>query len=115
MVLLKLQPNAQYSVVNRPCPKLDFKFYGPYKVLELIGEVGYKLELPTDAQVHPMFHISQLNAFTPNHTLVFSTLPKYEDLDKQGGVPLEILDRRLVKKGNKAVSQVLVQWSNIPQ
>jgi hypothetical protein len=29
-------------------------------------------------------------------------------------VPLEILDRRLVKKGNKAVSQVLIRWSNIP-
>jgi hypothetical protein len=30
-------------------------------------------------------------------------------------VPLEILDRRLVKKGNKAVSQVLIRSSNIPQ
>jgi hypothetical protein len=30
-------------------------------------------------------------------------------------VPLEILDRRLVKKGNKAVPQVLIRWSNIPQ
>jgi hypothetical protein len=39
---------------------------------------------------------------------VFSTLPRYEDLSKQGVVPLEILDRRLVKKGNKAVSQVLI-------
>jgi hypothetical protein len=65
--------------------------------------------------VHPVFHISQLKAFTPNHVPVFSTLPRYEDLSKQGVVPLEILERRLVKKGNKAVSQVLIRWSNIPQ
>jgi hypothetical protein len=108
MVLLKLQPYAQHSVVNRSCPKLAFKFYGPYKVLERIGEVAYRLELPAEAQVHPVFHISQLKAFTPNHVPVFSTLPRYEDLSKQGVVPLEILDRRLVKKGNKAVSQVLI-------
>jgi hypothetical protein len=115
MVLLKLQPYAQHSVVNRSCPKLAFKFYGPYKVLERIGEVAYRLELLADAQVHPVFHISQLKAFTPNNVPVFSTLPRYEDLSKQGVVPLEILDCRLVKKGNKAVSQVLIRWSNIPQ
>ena len=115
MVLLKLQPYAQHSVVNRSCPKLAFKFYGHYKVLERIGEVAYRLELPAEAQVHPVFHISQLKAFTPNNVPVFSTLPRDEDLSKQGVVPLEILDRRLVKKGNKAVSQVLIRWSNIPQ
>jgi hypothetical protein len=84
-------------------------------VLERIREVAYRLELPVKAQVHPVFHISQLKAFTPNNVHVFSTLPRYEDLNKQGVVPLEILDRRLVKKGNKAVSQVLIWWSNIPQ
>lgn len=29
-VLLKLQPYAQTSVVNRPYPKLSFKYFGPY-------------------------------------------------------------------------------------
>jgi hypothetical protein len=38
--LLKLQPYAQTSVINRPCAKLAFKFFGPFKILERIGEVA---------------------------------------------------------------------------
>jgi hypothetical protein len=31
-----------------------------------------------------------------------------------GVAPLEVLDRRLVKKGNQSIPQVLIKWSNIP-
>jgi hypothetical protein len=113
-VLLKLQPYVQQSVVSRPFPKLALKYYGPYAVLERVGKAAYKLDLPPDAKVHPVFHVSQLEPFTPNYAPVFDTLPKLLDLDKENVKPEEILERRLVKKGNSAVVQFRVRWTNLP-
>ena len=40
--------------------KLSPKNYGPYKVLQNIGTMAYKLELHISSRVHPVFHISCL-------------------------------------------------------
>jgi len=114
MVLLKLQPYAQSSLVNQPFPKLSFKYFGPYKVLERIGRAAYRLELPVDSQIHLVFHVSQLKPFSPDYTPVFSELPNIAELDVKDVVLEAVLERRLVKKGAKAVPQVLIKWYTLP-
>jgi len=110
-VLLKLQPYAQSSVVNRPCPKLALKYFGPFTVEAKIGRAAYRLDLPDHSQIHPVFHVSQLKPFLPNYTPVFSELPKIAELDAHDLKPNAILERRLVKKGAKAIPQALIKWS----
>ncbi|KAK1608397.1 hypothetical protein QYE76_032070 [Lolium multiflorum] len=114
-VLLKLQPYAQATVVNRKYPKLAYKHFGPYKVLERIGQVAYRLELPPSSQVHNVFHVSQIKEFRDDYSPVFAHLPKTPVLDVLDTLPEKILDRRLVKKGNAAIPQVLVKWTNVPE
>jgi hypothetical protein len=89
-VLLKLQPYAQSSVVNMPFPKLAFKCFGPYE-LEKVGSVAYKLKLPDDSVVHPVFHVSQLKTCTPDYSPVHPTLPEIPTLDVLEVLPEKIL------------------------
>lgn len=84
-------------------PKLAYKYYGPYKVIEKIGSVAYKLELSEGAQIHNVFHISQLKPFISYSTPVYATLPTTTDLEAAASTPRSIIDRRLVRKGNSVV------------
>lgn len=45
---------------------------------------------------------------------MYSTLPEPPLLDRADLVPEEILDRRLVKKGNASLAQVLIRWTGLP-
>ena len=46
-------------------------------------------------------------------TPVFSELPPVVNLDEKDVWPEAILDRRLVKKGNHAIPQVLIKWTTL--
>ena len=63
---LKLQPYLQTSVAPRANHKLAFNFYGPFEVLERVGEVAYHLALPVSSRVHPVFHVSPTESARPS-------------------------------------------------
>ena len=102
-------------MANRPFPKLAYKYFGPYIVQERIGNVAYRLELPEESLIHPIFHISQLKPFIADYTPIYDTFPVTTDLEDAAAKPEAILEHRLVKKGNTAILQVKVTWTSLPQ
>ena len=91
MVFLKLQPYVQTSVAKRANHKLSSRFYGPFPVISKINEVAYKLELPPQAMIHPVFHVSMLRRAVLPGTPVEPVLPVLSDVP---AVPRAILDTR---------------------
>ncbi|KAI4355569.1 hypothetical protein L6164_004329 [Bauhinia variegata] len=110
-VFLKLQPYRQSSINNRPFHKLSALYYGPYQVLERIGNVAYKLALPSDAKIHDVFHVSLLKKHH-GQKIPQSTLPPFSEEGDMPIVPIAILDRRMKKKKNQAITEVLIQWAH---
>ena len=66
--------------------KLSSKHYGPYKVLQNIGTMACKLELPTYSRVHPFFHGLCLNKVISDKLPVQTIFPK---LEEEGKIILE--------------------------
>ena len=113
-VLLKFRPRRQSSVKDHPGEhgKLANRFYGPFKVLERVGSVAYRLELPENARVHPVFHCSVLKLFQgPLESETPAQLPDQFLQDQPLISPLSILDYRRLTPADPW--QVLVQWKGL--
>ena len=75
--------------------------------------MAYRLCLPSDSLLHPVFHVSTLKKKVGDHITPLSTLPPV-DLQGELRPQLEkILERRSVEKDNRVVVEVLVQWQGI--
>lgn len=102
-VYLKLQPYTQQSVARRSNHKLSYKFFGPYLILQKIGAVAYKLQLPANSKIHPVIHVSQLKAALPPDTISDAVV-----------VPDTVVATKLFRVGAAAVPHVLIRWTGLP-
>lgn len=113
-VYVKLQPYVQQSVQCRSNQKLSFKYFGPYLILQRVGQVAYKLQLPASSQIHPVIHVLQLKkALLPQVSLsdnadlnllaLFLSLP-----------PSQVLESRLQLVGHHVVPKALVKRESCP-
>jgi hypothetical protein len=75
MVYMKLQPYVQSSVRPRVNQKLSIKYFGPFRIVEHVGSVAYRLQLPDHSVIHPLVHVSQLKLVVGFKGPVSSQLP----------------------------------------
>lgn len=111
-VYLKLQPYRQQSLSERKNHKLSAKYYGPYVITKRIGKVAYQLALPQTTKIHDVFHVSQLKKKLGSKKTVETELPTVDDTRIINPRPIAVLDKRLIKKGNKPATMVLIQLEN---
>ncbi|GJR67309.1 putative reverse transcriptase domain-containing protein [Tanacetum coccineum] len=94
--------------------KLNPIYVGPFKVLEKVGSVAYKLELPQElSRVHNTFHVSILNKCYSDEPLAVPLEGLHVD-DKLYFVeePVEIMDREVKRLKQNRILIVKVRWNS---
>jgi hypothetical protein len=93
-VWLRLQQREAAGITPLKQSKLSPRFFGPYQVIERIGEVAYRLQLPARARIHDVFHVALLKKFegTPSSSVVPLPVMRH---DRLLPVPLKIVKARL--------------------
>jgi len=83
---------------------------GPFKVIQKVGKVAYKLELPASMKVHPVFHVNLLHKYRSDGTVQPPPPPVLVDDQLEYEVE-RILQHRDVALGRKrSRREYLIKW-----
>ncbi|XP_070010131.1 uncharacterized protein [Nicotiana sylvestris] len=94
--------------------KLSPRYVRPCRIIQRIGEVANKLDLPLEMPlVHPVFHVSMLNKVVgdPSVIVPIGAIEVNEELSYEE-IPVVILDRQVRKLRTKKIASVKVLWRN---
>jgi hypothetical protein len=114
MVYLKMQPYHEHALGAGNPLKLASRWYGPFKVIQLVGNRAYKLQLPQGTLLHDVFHVNQLKKHLGPRAVPNPSLPMVTPTGKLKYNPLAVLQHRQVPRSagdyDIAIPQWLIHW-----
>ncbi len=115
----KVMLNTQnLNLLNQPSKKFRSRYISPYKILEKISFQDYKLDLPLNMKVHPIFNIGFLKEFnsSPHESEAPDDIPLSNDVFNGGdtfmSTPLLVIKSLLTLKlmPKAQLSYLKVKW-----
>ena len=115
MVFVKVSPLrnvVRFGAVGKLAPR----FVGPFPIIERIGKMAYKVELPEKlAGVHNVFHVTHLRkCLHESAEVVEPSILEDMEVEKEATLrraPIRIMETETKKLGSKEVKLVKAQWS----
>ncbi|KAI3725796.1 hypothetical protein L1987_65589 [Smallanthus sonchifolius] len=113
IVLLKVSPWKGVIRFGKK-GKLAPRYVGPFKILERIGKVAYKLELPPSlGNVHPTFHMSNLKKCLADENLHIPLDDvRIDETRHFVERPVEIMDRKIKQLKRCRIPIIKVRWES---
>ena len=108
MVYLKMAPYKWRGAL-----KLQNKYYGLFLILKKIGNSAYKLQFPSNIQIHVVFHVSQLKKHIGAKAVPSPNLPMVNTDGTIKTGPATVLQVRQIPRNNAPVVQWKIQWENL--
>ena len=98
--------------------KLTQQYVGPFQIENKVGRLAYKLKIPPDWKIHPVFSVAQLQPAPPPTENLFSRLypthpiPVFIDRDTDSVKSFQVerlLNRRTIRRGRGNLVEYLVR------
>ena len=112
---MRLQPYRQLTLRSKGFNKLSRRYYSPFQVLQKLGLVAYKLALPLNCLIHPVFHVSCLKKTLGAQITPIPTLPPIDSDGSLHPEPIAILQHKPKQLKTRLITEVLVQWQGQAQ
>ena len=118
--LLRLHKGYKIPSTLGVTKKLTQQYVGPFQVLQRVGRLAYKLDIPDSWLVHPVFTIAQLEPCPDPNKDPFERPNKHIHIppvstNEDGSINCEIerlLNKRVHKKGRGYTTEYLIRWKS---